>query len=207
MSRKRGNVGKRGKENRIRKPVFLFATEGDNKTEELYLQHFSIRNVRTVSFAPGNETDPVSMMEHLKEDAVEKQLSVEYGDRAFCLIDADTAKHKQSQIYAARKQETELCKVIVSVPCFEVWFLCHFKNSSKVLTSGEAVRAMQKHVPHYNKNSDIYVILKGKTLDAVNNAQLLQQFHAKLGRKEGTVDANPSTEMYKVITALNLTGK
>ena len=101
-------VGKRGQQTRKRNPIVLFAAEGDNKTESIFLQNFQGKDRPRILQTFGNRTDPVKMMKQLIKEAREKGLSVRDGDRAYCIIDTDTDKGKQSQIDAACRMETDL---------------------------------------------------------------------------------------------------
>lgn len=195
-------VGKRGRQTHKRNPIVLFAAEGDNKTESIYLQNFQGKNRPRIIPTSGNRTDPVKMMKQLIKEAREKGLSVRDGDRAFCIIDTDTDKGKQSQIDAVCKMETDLVKVITSSPCFEEWFLCHYRWSTGYQTSSAAVEELKALCPSYKKSSNIYPLIKGKQDTAIQNATRLEQYHHEQGRSEHSVDSNPSSEMYKVIEFL-----
>lgn len=195
-------VGKRGQQTRKRNPIVLFAAEGDNKTESIFLQNFQGKDRPRILQTFGNRTDPVKMMKQLIKEAREKGLSVRDGDRAYCIIDTDTDKGKQSRIDAACRMETDLVKVISSSPCFEEWFLCHYRWSTGYQTSSAAVDELKERCPGYRKNSNIYPLIKGLQDAAITNAKRLEQFHRDQGRSEHSVDSNPSSEMYKVIEFL-----
>ncbi len=195
-------VEKRGKQTRKRNPIVLYAAEGDNKTESTYLQNFQKRNGIHIVQASGNRTDAVKMMNHLVTEAREIGLYVKDGDRAFCLIDTDTDKDKQVQIDAACARETELVKVITSAPCFEEWFLCHYRWSTGYQTSSAAVDELKARCPGYRKSSNIYPHIKDLQDTAITNAKRLEQFHRGQGRDVHSVDSNPRSEMYKVIEFL-----
>ncbi len=195
-------VGKRGIETRKRNPIMLFAAEGANKTESIYLQNFQGRNRPRVVQASGNKTDPVKMMKQLLKEAREKGLSVRDGDRAFCIIDTDTQKGKQLQIDAACKMETELVKVITSSPCFEEWFLCHFRWSTGYQTSLEAINELKQYCPGYKKNSNLYPLIREKQETAIQNAKRLEQHHTELDRDVHSIESNPSSEVYKIVEFL-----
>ena len=195
-------IGKRGLQTRKRNPIVLFAAEGNNKTESVYLQNFQGKNRPRIIQTSGNQTDPVKMMKQLIKEAREKGLSVRDGDRAFCIIDTDTNKEKQAQIDTACKMETDLVKVITSSPCFEEWFLCHYRWSTGYQTSSAVLDELKTFCPSYKKNSNIYPLINDKQGIAIKNAARLEQFHHDLGRSEHSVDSNPSSEMYKVIEFL-----
>lgn len=197
---RKGHLSTRGKETRKRRPILLYVAEGDNKTEKTYLSGFIGNNHLTIVQADGNSTDPVRMMKQLKAKAKDLQLSVNNNnDRAFCLIDSDTDTAKQPQIDRAISMETALFKVIVSSPCFEEWYLCHFRRSTQYLTSDQAERKLQEYIPNYTKSSNINSELEDRTQTAIYNAEMLNRFHDEQGHRKGSIERNPSSDMYIVV--------
>ena len=199
MKTKRGQIGKRGKETRKRNSILLYAAEGDNKTEKIYLDNFRGNSRLKIIKADGNDTDPVKMMGQLQEQAAEMELSAENDDCAFCLIDADTDSIKQPQIDAAVSKQSELVKVILSAPCFEEWFLCHYRYSTGYLTSAQAVNELKDLCKTYKKSANIFPAVSERTETAIQNAIRLEQYHDNQGHRKSSIERNPSTEMYKVI--------
>ena len=197
--RKLKGVERRGKVTRSRNPIILFATEGNNKTEELYLKNFRERTAPRLIPADRNVTDPVNMMNQLIKQADEMDLSVDLGDKAYCIIDTDTDRSKQAQIDIACSKQTDLVQVITSSPCFEEWFLCHFRMSTGYQTSSDAISELRAFIPGYEKSNDVFSQIQIKTNDAIKNAKRLEQYHQQEGRKIQTVESNPSTEVYKIV--------
>ena len=195
-------VEKRGIRKRSRNPIFLFAVEGNNKTERIYLENFRKRQGFQIQFSSGNYTDPVKMMKRLKDDAKSLGLSHKDGDRAFCMIDTDAEPEKSGQIYTAAEMENDLLRVITSSPCFEEWFLCHFRKSTKYHTNQDAVAELKKYIPDYSKNRNVYDNIKDNTQTAIDNAKYLEKYHKDQGRDPHSVECNPSSEVYKVIEML-----
>ena len=198
MKRNTG-IKKRGRVTHTRNPVVLFIAEGNNKTEENYLSNFQKRTGIRIVPANGNDTDPVNMISQLRKQAKEMGLSVKYGDKAYCIIDTDTDRAKQSKIDIACSKQTSLVRVITSSPCFEEWFLCHFRKSTGYQTSAEAIAELKKHLPEYEKNKNIFPQIKDKTSAAIDNAKDLEQHHLKQGKKIHSTESNPSTEVYKIV--------
>lgn len=198
---------KRGSNSRQRKSIILLATEGNNKTEALYFRDYGRAKGRIVRFTPGNYTDPVNMVSALSKEYEELSLDPELGDKAYCLVDADTNAYKNNQIARAdnlaRKKGVQ---VLVSVPCFEVWYLCHFVCSSTHYQSNEAViDSLCKHIPGYQKNMDgIYDALSSKTVTAVLNAKSLEESCSQAGYSPHTVEFSPSTEVYRIAEELGV---
>lgn len=199
MKSKRGQIGKRGKETKKRNSILLYAAEGDNKTETIYLNNFRGNSKLKIIKADGNDTDPVKMMVQLQEQAIELDLSTENDDQAFCLIDADTDTVKQPQIDAAVSKQSELVKVIISAPCFEEWFLCHYRYSTGYLTSAQAIKDLGTHCKSYRKTLNIFPEISEFTETAIQHAIRLEEYHDHQGHRKNSIERNPSTEMYKVV--------
>lgn len=195
---------KRNAHNRNRKSIVLLAVEGNNQTEKNYFNGLKFRNARIV-FATGNDTDPMNMTKALLRDYKRKGLTAELGDMAYCIVDGDLSKEKESQIVKADELIKEIQgQVIVSNPCVEVWFICHFTDSTKqYVSSDDAVKRLQKFIPDYEKNmKGIASILSDKMLLAIENAKKLNQYNQKNERKEHCADYQPSTEVSVIIEYL-----
>ncbi len=190
---------------RKRKRIILIADEGRNKTESNYLKSFDDISF-TLRFVSDRSTDPVNLMNSLVNKAKELELSEEYGDMAFCLIDADVNPNKDSQVRQADKiaAKSKTASLIVSNPCFEIWFLCHHGCSShQYYSSEEVVSALKKIYPDYSKNDErMYSRTIDKVQTASENAKRLEQEALSSGKALHTYQFQPSTEAYKVVEEL-----
>jgi len=191
---------KRNSGNRKRRRIILLATEGKNKTEVNYFRSFANKDYNFV-FARGNETDPVRMSKHLIEDYAYHDLDKDLGDLAFCVIDGDLSSEKEKQIYEAEQIIKRIGKVIVSNPCIEVWFLCHYINSTKQYSSNnEVIQRLKVYIPNYTKNMlEIGEILSDKVGIAVKNAKCLEEYNYNDQRELHKCHFQPSSEVYKII--------
>ena len=198
MKRNTG-IKKRGRVTHTRNPIVLFIAEGNNKTEENYLSNFQKRTGIRIVPANGNNTDPVNMISQLKKQSKELGLSVKYGDKAYCIIDTDIDRTKQDKIDIACSKQNDLVQVITSSPCFEEWFLCHFRMSTGYQTNSGAISELRTFIKKKKKSKDVFSLIQHKTNDAIKNAKLLEQYHQQEGRKVQSVESNPSTEVYKIV--------
>ena len=195
---------KRNAHNRKRASLIIIAAEGNNKTETLYLKKLNSSKVK-VAFASGNSTDPINMVNELITECKEQDFDPELGDKAYCLIDSDIKPDKDSKIAQAEaKAIKKNVEVIVSNPCFEQWFMCHFGYSTKEYSSSEElVRTVSIKIPNYTKNrDDIYDLLQSNMNQAVDVAKRLEEYNLNDGRKLHTYSFQPSTEVYKIIEAV-----
>jgi len=199
MQRERGKVRGRNSSNRRMIPILLYAAEGKNKTEKNYLQHFNTQDQLIVKQASGNDTDPVKMMTQLEMSVRELGLSAENGDMAFCLVDSDTDLSRQPQFDRAYQMENSVTRMIVSAPCFELWYLCHFKVGGAFLDSKMVLKKLEKFLPDYDKSTDVYSRICEKTQTAIENAGRLRKIHEKNGTNLRSISCNPRTDVDLVL--------
>jgi len=196
---------KRNSNKRRRNSIFLIATEGNNKTEEIYFRNImKSTNKVKIRFASGIKTNCNEMVRNLLKECKNLELDEKLGDRAYCVVDSDVDKSKDRQLRQADElaSNSKKCdvKVIVSNPCFEEWFICHFGYSTKQYSnSNELLKDLKKKIPNYTKSSDIYMMIVDNQEKAINNAIKLEKFNIENGRKIHTADFQPSTEIYKIL--------
>lgn len=181
--------------------VLLVSAEGVNKTEQNYFRHLGGGQL-SVRFAGGNDTDPVRLAQHLREAFEEYNLTG--NDLAVCFIDTDFNPKKNEQIRAAEKIVKQLgsnARVVISCPCFEIWFICHFTYTTRHYSDNDAViNFLRKYIPEYTKAGlDFFDRLADKQATAVKNAKALEEHCHAQGHQPHTVDFHPSTEAYAVI--------
>ena len=195
---------KRNSNSRKRKKVIFIATEGKNKTERLYFKTFNSDKVQ-MRFAKGGSTDPVNMVSELLSECKDMGFDPEAGDMAYCVLDSDFSINKNNQMALAdKKAKKNDLSLIVSSPCFEIWYLCHYEYSTKIFGSNEEViDELKKRMPQYDKNKeDMYEILLQMKDNAVENAKKLEKYNLQSGKKLHTVEFMPSTEVYRIIETI-----
>lgn len=195
---------KRNIQKRKSKRVILVAYEGNNKTEKNYLENFKGRDKSyIIKPVPGNETDPCNLAKQTINKVKELSLNLDEDDIAYCIFDTDINPAKNEQIIKA----IELAKKnniipIVSSPCIELWFLLHYEFSTASVDNDTVIDKLQKHYSKYEKNCNIYPDICNKVNYAISNAKKLEKYQLQNNRKLQTVEANPYTEMYKIIEEL-----
>jgi len=195
---------KRNSNSRKRKKIIFIATEGKNKTEKLYFKKFNSDKVQ-IRFAKGGSTDPVNMVSELLSECKDMGFDPEAGDMAYCVLDSDFVASKNNQIALAdKKAEANDLSLIVSSPCFEIWYLCHYDYSTKAFASNEEViDELKKRIPQYDKNKeDMYELLRSMQDNAATNAKRLEKYNFQSGKKPHTVEFMPSTEVYRIIETI-----
>ena len=204
MARREIGIKKRGTSRRKLKPVYLIIAEGKNKTEVLYLSHFqdqeknySIRFVKA-----GYKTDADSLYNALIDKWEELDLSAKKGDRGFVILDIDNDPLKAQKVSALAQNNTNTAvSFVVSNPTFEVWFLLHFKYTTKQYKDGNAIiKELRRYLPNYEKNRDCFEDCKDKMKEAVENSIILAGYYAD--SEWPSIECNPRTDMGEFIDIL-----
>ena len=186
------------------KKVILVAFEGKNKTENNYFSNYRLRDKDyIIKLVPGNETDPINLVNKTIVKVKELGLNLEENDRAYCIFDTDLDERKNMQIIKARKLAKKYHIIMItSNPCIELWFLLHFEYTTAWLSNNDVINKLKKYYPKYEKNINIFPEIKDKVFEAIKNAKKLESFQLDNNKIIGMVDANPSTEMYKIVEEL-----
>lgn len=64
------------------------------------------------------------------------------------------------------------------------------------------INRLKKFYPNYAKNINIFPDINKNINKAIDNAKKLEKHQLENGKIIGTVEANPSTEIYKIVEEL-----
>lgn len=195
---------KRNKENRKQKPVILIVAEGENVTESKYFKSFQRQNascnIRII--IAKHVTDPEGMLQAIERRWRDLELDARKGDQAYVVLDLDCDQNKAELIKELESQTKEV-QFIVSNPCFEVWFLLHFRYSTKqYLTSSAVIKDLRTYMPEYEKNADIADKIENLNKSALENAEKLRSYFEDLGYEWPSQDCNPRTDVDMVVKVI-----
>ncbi|MDO8890933.1 MAG: RloB family protein [Sulfurimicrobium sp.] len=178
-------------------PSILVICE-DTKSGKQYLDDASLhfRVDAKVEISHCGKTDPKGII----ESALLRQKRF---DRVFCVIDRDDHVSFDEALIIAQKSPK--ISVIASYPCFEFWYLLHFKYTRKSYTSvgnasaGDRLITDLKTIPdmtNYSKGDrqGLFASLLGEKFEHARNA-------APKIHKEAIAEneMNPSTTVYELI--------
>ena len=183
------------------KPLILIVAEGHNVTESQYFRQFQNQhagyNIKVL--IPGSATDPEGMLEKLERFWQINEMDLMKGDRGFVVLDLDCDDSK-GRLIEKLDQGSKIAKFIVSNPCFEVWFLLHYKYTTHVYKdSAEVIKDLQNYITTYDKTLDVSRILSDRTETAVQNALKLKSYFQNNGCRWPSNDCNPGTDVPIVI--------
>lgn len=189
---------------RKQKRKILIAAEGKNKTEKTYFSNFEDgKKTYNITYARGNNTDPLKLVKMLIKEIDELKLDLQDDDVAYCIFDTDVDPNKnkiiEEAIQLARKNNI---KIITSSPCFELWFLLHYDYTTANMDSEEVIKRLKEYYPKYEKNINIYPDIIKEIDLAIDRAKKLEKYQTDNNRRIGTVEANPNTEVYKIVEYL-----
>ncbi len=118
----------------------------------------------------------------------------------YCVFDVDTHETLDQAIDKARGNE--IC-VILSNPCFEYWYILHFRKTSAPFSSSQNVKsALRREHPAYNESdTTIFNVVYPKTSEAIKHSkEVLNEQH---NDAEDLRDCNPSTHVHKIVEYLH----
>ena len=189
---------------RKQKSKILIAAEGKNKTEKTYFSNFEDgKKSYNITYARGNNTDTLKLVKMLIKEIDELKLDLQDDDVAYCIFDTDvdTNKNKiiEEAIQLAKKNNI---KIITSSPCFELWFLLHYDYTTANMDSEEVIKRLKEYYPKYEKNINIYPDIIKEIDLAIDRAKKIEKYQIDNNRRIGTVEANPNTEVYKIVEYL-----
>lgn len=165
-----------------RNVTFVFC---EGKTEKEYIKvmraHFRVP-MKIITKVIGTSISPSLIANHLKNEGYAPD------DKVFFIYDGDRSDilHKLQTIKSG--------DVLLSVPCFELWFLLHFTTVSREYSSTDIVKIFIKYHPQYVKG----LISAGLKQVLINDWQV-----AASRAKSLPVLANPSSNVYKFIEYLD----
>ena len=216
----RGGIERRGSKPRRTKPVILIVTEGE-KSEPKYFEHFRTRQnnveVRVVPNSKnGSKTDYLNLIRKASRICNEDDLAPKSGDSVWIIADgdvnyqaADAVKKKNEALTQARATaEKEAYSLLISNPCFELWYVLHLRYTTAHLPDYDAVkRALeQAGIKGYEKHNDLYEQLASETSEASKRAKRLEAHQVENGfNLPLPLDANPFTEVYRLVEKLVIT--
>ncbi|HQN76247.1 MAG TPA: RloB family protein [Methanomassiliicoccales archaeon] len=180
------------------KPRMLIVCEG-KRTEPNYFEGFRREHhnvIISVRESPGKA--PAQIVRCAIERADELDIGKVPGDSVWCVFDVDECS--DDEMRKAVELADGRLKLAVSNPCFELWFLLHFRYTDKRMdTCREVIGALQRHMPGYDKAGDHYDRLSPMSLTAIKNAERLEKGASGRGHAVHHRDANPCTGVHHLV--------
>ena len=196
---------------RKRKPkkTILIVCEGE-KTERYYLNGLkreeTVSEVFAITVVPGRGGSRSQIIER----AINQKAQRGEMDVVLCVFDTESLETTQAkEDLAAARQEADRNNITLymSNPAFEVWFLAHFRRTSRSFRNCAAViveldrewRAAFGQ-PYDKSDVQVYQRLATHIQDAVTNAKMVVEIDHK--EKPDIADRNSSTDFYQLVERL-----
>jgi len=186
----------------------LIVSEG-SKTEPIYFNslkrnlQLSMAEVKVV----GEGAAPITVVDRAIELRKERtrlarmSLTKAAYEVVYCVVDVE-APIAESLSRAVVKARDNNLEIVLSNPCFEYWYILHFrKTGAPYTTSREVKSALRQEHPAYNESdTTIFDVVYPKTDDAIKHSkEVLREQH---NDAEDLSDCNPSTHVHKIVEYL-----
>ena len=190
---------KRTRASRETKPILFIFCEG-TKTEPLYFNSWRTRGM-SMQIIPVSHTDPVGIVRDARRLLENYDFEPRAGDSVWCVYDVDenedTALGSAFKFAASKK-----FNVVVSNPCFELWYLLHFQAIFPPTNGANISQMFKKYIPDYQKNNPVYSLLKPHVAMAIENAKLLAKKYDSHVNPKCSRAAAPYTSVYELIETI-----
>lgn len=179
-----------------RKVIRIF-TEG-TKTEPNYFNSIrtELRLVGVEIKVDGLKRSTTSLVDWVIERKSELSRTDEENTEWWVVFDRDDHSGFNQSIQRA---EAEGINVAYSNECFELWFILHFELLSTAIGREKYYEKLTKILGYkYEKNTDIYNLIKDKESTAIKNAKALEKEYSDAGITSYE-KMDPSTSVYKLV--------
>lgn len=184
----------------------IIACEG-RKTEYGYFnairQSMRLPTLRVLVVRPEG-TDPLTIVRAALNHKCERERERAWTkkDSAWAVFDGDEHKLENpvnwnSAIQLAVRSEISLA---ISNPCFEFWYLLHFRNHTSNLSRVDASRLLKQYIAQYKKADVLWPVpLQSLTTEAINRAK---QLAVRASADELESHTNPCTGVGDLVESL-----
>ncbi len=177
--------------------LFYICCEGQ-LTEKLYFQGIrsDLRaNNLKIEHCGGN---PLEMVERALDIVRSEPIDHSLGDQIWCVFDIEWPQKHPYVREALELAARHGVHCAISNPCFELWLLLHFSDQWATLSTQDACRLLEKHLPSYSarRKSLDYQTLKLGFQSAKRRAQQLERRHEP---SRPVDNKNPSTSIWELI--------
>jgi hypothetical protein len=124
-------------------------------------------------------------------------------DEVWCVFDRE-GQHEVAAFWSAvERADREQIELAVSNPCFEYWYLLHFRDSDAPFHHGQELKqTLRRYIDAYEAGADPSGQLLPLTATALERARRWYERHAAQG---GDRFPNPSTTVYRLVERFHTT--
>ncbi len=169
---------------------------------ELKLTSVEVEIVTGSGPAPISVVDSALELKRQRERGVRKKCTNKLKfDEVWCVFDRENPQHNPSFPRAVDKATSNQLELAVSTPTFEYWYLLHFVYTNKPFRdAGEVIKTLKAHIPHYEKNQDIFNRCELSERTAVAIERAARGWSKRVDKNERF--PNSSTLVFKLVRKL-----
>ena len=212
VSRKQRRIDEYKRREAFKEPrkSILIVCEG-KKTEPIYFDALKkkLRLAMVDIEIVGAGAVPITVVDRAVDLKKEKRriskrspTEVEY-DIIYCVIDVEAPKPHESLARAVSKAKDNKLEVILSNPCFEYWYILHFRKTGAPFNTSREVKSVLRREHHHSyseSDTTIFNVVYPKTRYAIKNSkEVLNEHH---NNAEDLRNCNPSTHVHKIVEYL-----
>lgn len=123
-------------------------------------------------------------------------------EEVWCVFDREAAHEPPDFPAAIVRADREQIGLAVSNPCFEYWYLLHFRETDRPFHNADEVcdaLRSQECLPGYQKSQDVFAPLMARMRQALERAERLYERHPDRGHDRFP---NPSTLVQRLVRRL-----
>lgn len=170
------------------KPIFYIFCEGDSEKSYIKCLKGKYRKPINIKIEKKNSINKSKIESYFKDKNFDNEK-----DKIFLMYDLDIQdtfeKLKEIKEHYNNKIKNNNVILLVSNPCFELWYLLHFKAQTANISTENCEKALKNFYENYKKG-EVPKNLEVNLEKAIQRAENLTQYE------------NPSTEIYKIIKIL-----
>lgn len=191
----------RRKPPRLSGDLILIVCEGE-KTEPNYFndlkRRLKIHPMQVAVYGKECGPDPLSVVNFARNKRKDSARNGLRYDQVWCVVDKDAHTNLAEAVNMA---EANKCKVCLSVPSFEFWYLLHFTYTTRPFVNADAViQELKKYLKNhaYLKNSPPMDELMPRLEEAITHSERVRK------NSKRTRQGNPGTDVNLLISELKL---
>ncbi len=211
-SRKQKRIEEYNRKKAFREPrkSMLIVCEG-KKTEPIYFNKLKRKlklamvdiEIVGIGAVPITVVNRAVELKREKRQAAKKSpTEVEY-DVIYCVIDVEAPEPHESLAEAINKAQDNKLEVVLSNPCFEYWYILHFRKTGAPFNTSRDVKSelRRRYHPNYDESDEtIFDAVYPNTNNAIRHSrEVLREQHDNAADLR---DCNPSTNVHRIVECL-----
>ena len=181
-----------------RDPANTILVVAEGSTERIYFTGLKARKSTVKIVVPrSHPTDALGLVRLCVEHMEMKDIDIDHGDMAICAFDIE-GNDERNLSKAIRMARQSGVLLAMTNPCFELWFLMHFRDVLPSVSCAEVHRCLKDHIKNYNKTDNYRDLLDPLRMSAMNRAR--ETWGEGIER---SIPSNPGTTMHIALSEID----